>query len=265
MFSVKTILDKVSEWEGLMDQKKNTNAKTIDSPLADALKEYSAAFTAADFERVHTELYERQESNREALGIKAPLGLTAVMGPGHSGKTTWLRNLYKNADQTRVKYIVTGEVGGFFPYSFTGALAQLNTDACHVLLVDSWKDIWNDWHFSNGTLQSGGINTAFTAYLGLLSQCLFLAGKTLIVILNPQTAGEKESVYQMVNSQCSGMIRLSGATPGQADYAEGRVIHPEYDGEDRLTGITVVRDNILADDTAIGSNPMSALFSKPIL
>lgn len=264
MFTLAQVIGAISTWENDF-QKNPRGTSTLDKYLADVI----SASPPTDLSALYDTLKQAEADNQEALGINIPLGLTAIMGPGSSGKSTWMREIAEKApDQAKTALLVCGEVGAIAPYSMKATLAVFNLkNAPNVLLVDSWKDIWNDFHFANGILQTGGINSALTATLGLLSQMLFLLGKSLVVVLNPQTAGERETVYQMVNSQCAGMIRLSGTQPGQHEYAQGRMITEEKPANfSAFQGIPVRRASILEDAVySSPANPMSQLFTKPII
>jgi hypothetical protein len=262
MYTLKSLIDAIDSWTNANATHKNTNLLTIDQAIAPII----SIQHPADLKGHYATLLKAQQDVEDASGLHLPLGITAVMGPGSAGKSTWLKAAYDAApDHEACDHLIMGEVGSVIPYSLTEAFEILKDPKVKVLFCDSWKDVWNDFHFT-GSLSTGGINTAFTAFLGLMSQALFMLGKSLVVIMNPQTAGEHESVYQMVNSQCAGMLRMSGSNVGTFDYAQGRFLDHEVTDFAYHRGIPVHRESVFTEEIQTGCvNPISALFNQSLI
>lgn len=267
MLDLTKFIDAISQWEGeaTANSGKGAFKVPIDQFTGKVIYDYVASSPGV-IEQTYKELLQREDCIRKETGYNLPLGLVCLAGPGFSGKSTYATNLIRRSESPDAfKKVSMGEVGSVLPFSLTVPLAYA-TQTDQVVVVDSWKDVWNDWHFSNTALQTGGIYTSLTAFLGQLSQALFLAGKTMIVIFNPQTSGERETVYQMLNTQCAGMIRLSGSTLGKVDYAQGRSLVKDYSGPfSRAEGLPVTRELIFGEMATSSESSFSSIFTKPII
>lgn len=269
MLNFNKIVEALKAWEKDALDEGIHNVPSLDARLAEAFRTEANKLS---LDTLASELKEREDVYAEKFGVRIPLGITAVMGPGSSGKSTWLRSVAEQVvDKDAVQLVAMGEVGSLIPYSL-GAVLDTLGQYDRILLVDSWKDIWNDWHWGNTALTTGGIYTGLTATLGLLSQALFLAGKAALIILNPQTSGERESVYQMVNSQCAGMVRLSATDAGSVEYAQGRMIDEESRDVTISGGVPVKRMVMTFNGSSVQptldmkpASGFASIFNSPIL
>lgn len=268
MLNLTEVASAMKRWEEVMISKSSSYSKLpIDSFVGEVITKFTASMEGqgSKVEELYTQLLERERKVREGSGYHLPLGLVSVVGPGSAGKSTFVRQLIDQAaDPDTFKLVSMGEVGSFMPFDIKACIEMAHgTD--RVLVVDSWKDVWNDWHFANTALQTGGIYTSLTAFLGMLSQALFMAGKTMLVVFNPQTSGERETVYQMLNTQSAGMIRMSSAAVGNVEYAQGRSIVPGAVDVTIEAGIPVQREFIFEKESDNVNSGFSSLFHKPII
>lgn len=268
MLDFNEIIKAVDDYEQDRLNRGSKQGRTLDAFLADVLTTF---YSTVDMQQLAVELKAREDKLHEETGYNLPLGLVIVAGPGASGKSTFVRKMADEADTDGSMEVVSmGETGSILPYSLkeTLDLAKPLTAGAYspVQVIDSWKDVWNDWRFSDSPLQSGGIYTSLNASLGLLSQCLFLAGVCLVVVMNPQTSGEKETVYQMMNTQAAGFIRLRDENPGEPAYAQGRLIDRDYQNGKIKAGIPTQRAEIFDVQTA-PSQPsgFAGIFTRPII
>jgi hypothetical protein len=265
MLNLNYFVDAISTWEKEFEAESKHGAfkKPIDEVTGSVISDFGSS---ADLSAVYSELCQREDDMRQRTGYRLPLGLVCVVGPGFAGKSTYVRKMIAEAtDSDAFQMLSMGEVGSVLPFDVMRSVVEAAaTDK--ILVIDSWKDIWNDWHFANTALQTGGIYTSLTAFLGQLSQALFLAGRTVLAVFNPQTSGERETVYQMLNTQCAGMIRLSGTSVGHVDFAQGRSIVRGYNGPFSVkTGLPVQREFIFDEHGQQQNTGFGSFFTKPII